>query len=179
MAGADGSPGRVRGAAPYGHGRQHVGSRALLGGRRKRGELDQAIGRLRGGRTTKIHALRDEHGRLYAVMLTAGQVHDIQGGRALLASVPAMSRFIADKDYDANDVRDFLAAQGTQAVISPMPRRLDPPPFDPVAYRMRNLIERAFCRLKDWRGVATRYDKTARNFLAGVCLAIVVMDWLQ
>lgn len=100
-------------------------------------------------------------------MLTPGQTHDICGGRALLASVPPMRRLIADKAYDADDVRAFLAAQGTEAVISPMPRRLKPPPFDNTAYRDRNAIERAFCRLKDWRGIATRYDKTARNFLSG------------
>ena len=58
-------------------------------------------------------------------------------------------------------------------------RRLTPPPFDAIAYRRRNLIERAFCKLKDWRAIATRYDKTARNFLAGICLAIVIMDWLR
>ena len=112
-------------------------------------------------------------------MLTAGQVHDIHGGRALLASVPAMRQLIADKAYDANDLRDFLASQGTEPVISPAPRRLIRPAFDKAAYRARNLIERAFCRLKDWRAIATRYDKTARNFLAGVCLAVTVMDWLQ
>ena len=128
---------------------------------------------------TKIDALADGAGRLYALMLTAGQVHDIHGGRALLASVPPMRRLIADKAYDANDLRDFLAAQGTEPVISPMPRRLTPPAFDATAYRARNLIERAFCRLKDWRAVATRYDKTARNFLAGVCLAVAVTDWLR
>ncbi len=61
-----------------------------------------------------------------------------------------MRQFIADKAYDANDLRDFLAAQGTEAVISPMPGRLTPLLFDPVAYRMRNLVERAFCKLKDW-----------------------------
>jgi transposase len=111
-------------------------------------------------------------------MLTGGEVHDIVGGRSLLASVPPMERFIADQAYDADDVRDFLAAQGTEAVISPMSRRLTPPLFDPVAYRMRNLVERAFCRIKDWRGIATRYDKTARNFLAGLCLAVAVTHWL-
>ena len=112
-------------------------------------------------------------------MLTAGQVHDIVGGRALLAGVPAMDYFIADQAYDADDVRDFLAAQGTEAVISPNRRRRTMPRFDRTAYRMRNLIERAFCRLKDWRSIATRHDKTARNFLAGVCLAITVIHWLQ
>lgn len=107
-------------------------------------------------------------------MPTADQVHDIHGGRALLASVPPMRRLIADKAYDADDVRAFLAQQGTEAVIPPMSRRRDPPPFDAAAYRARNLIERAFCRLKDWRGIATRYDKTARNFLAGICLAAAI-----
>ena len=112
-------------------------------------------------------------------MLTAGQVHDIHGGRALLANVPAMRQLIADKAYDANDPRDFLASQGTEPVISPTPKRLIRPAFDRAAYRARNLIERAFCRLKDWRAIATRYDKTARNFLAGVSLAVAVMHWLQ
>jgi len=82
-----------------------------------------------------------------------------------------------DKAYDATDLRRFLASQGTEAVISPLPRRLVPPAFDPLAYRARNLIERAFCRLKDWRAIATRYDKTARNFLAGSCLAVALTDW--
>jgi transposase len=112
-------------------------------------------------------------------MLTAGQVHDIHGGRALLAGVPPMRRLIADKAYDANDLRAFLTSQGTEPVISPMPTRTNRPAFDPVVYRARNLIERAFCRLKDWRAVATRYDKTARNFLAGVCLAVAFTDWLR
>lgn len=112
-------------------------------------------------------------------MLTAGQVHDILGGRALLASVPAMRQLIGDKAYDANDLRDLLAGQGTEAVIPPMSRRLKPPTYDPIAYRLRNIIERAFCKLKDWRGIATRYDKTARNFLAGTCLAVLVTSWIQ
>lgn len=112
-------------------------------------------------------------------MLTPGQTHDVVGGRMLLASVPPMRQFIADKAYDADDVRGFLAAQGIEAVISPNPRRLAPPPFDALAYRKRNLIERGFCKLKDWRGIATRYDKTARNFMAGVCLVIAIMHWIQ
>lgn len=112
-------------------------------------------------------------------MLSAGQVHDVIGGRALLARVPPMRRLIADKAYDANDLRDFLAAQGTEAVISPTPRRLVRPAFDTVAYRERNIIERAFCRLKDWRAIATRYDKTARNFFAGLCLAVALTHWLR
>ena len=84
---------------------------------------------------------------------------------------------IGDKAYDADDLRHFLAAQGTTAVISPMPNRINKPTFDLIAYKQRNLIERAFCRLKDWRAIATRYDKTARNFLAGICLAVAISQW--
>jgi putative transposase len=73
----------------------------------------------------------------------------------------------------------FLAAQGTEIVISPMPTRVNRPAFDPIAYRKRNIIERAFCRLKDWRAIATRYDKTARNFLAGICLAAAITWWIS
>jgi transposase len=86
--------------------------------------------------------------------------------------------FIADKAFDADDLRAFLLLCGATPVISPMPNRVAPPPFDKAVYRRRNLIERAFCKLKDWRGIATRYDKTARNFLAGVALAVVISHWL-
>lgn len=72
---------------------------------------------------------------------------------------------MADKAYGAN--------------ILPMPWRLIRPIFDPVANKARNIIERAFCHLKDWRAVATRYDKTARNFFAGLCLAVAVTHWLR
>ena len=60
-----------------------------------------------------------------------------------------------------------------------MPNRRAVPSFDATAYRQRNLIERAFCRLKDWRAIATRYDKTAHNFLAGVCLAAALIWWIK
>ena len=86
---------------------------------------------------------------------------------------------IADKAYDADDLRVFLIKQGTRLVISPMPNRRAMPPFDARAYRQRNLIERAFCRLKDWRAIATRYDKTARNFIAGICLVLAVTAWCR
>jgi transposase len=98
----------------------------------------------------------------------------MHGARHLLASVASPSCLIGDKADDANDLRCFLAAQGTDVVISPRPTRTNRPAFDPIAYRKRNIIERAFCRLKDWRANATRYDKTARNFLAGICLAAAI-----
>ena len=106
-------------------------------------------------------------------------MHDIQGARALLAIASTPACLIGDQAYDANDVRDFLEIQGSQAVIPPMPQRRDPPPFDPTTYKQRNIIERSFNRLKDWRAIATRYDKKASNFLAGICLAAAVTYWMH
>jgi transposase len=94
------------------------------------------------------------------------------GACALLAVVPAPATLIGDRAIDPDDFRRFLAEQGSVAVIP-----LAPLPFDAVAYRQRNLIGPAFCHLKDWRDIATRNDKLARNFLAGICLAASLISW--
>jgi transposase len=150
-----------------------------LGSRSKRGAFGNAIGRSRGGRTTKIHALTDDHGRPIAFQLTPGNAHDLDGARALLAVVPCPSCLIADRAYDARSLRDWLAERGAQAVIPPNPTRKHPHSYDADAYKRRNLIERMFCRLKDFRRIATRYDKLARNFLAGVLIAAAITWWLN
>ena len=86
-------------------------------------------------------------------------------------------RLIADKGYDANSLRNSLKAQQTEAVIPSTTSRKRPIPYDRQAYRQRNRIERAFCSLKDFRRIATRYDKLARNFLAAVEIAAVILWW--
>jgi putative transposase len=96
-----------------------------------------------------------------------------------LAIVPTPRRLIADRAYDANSLRDWLSQRGAEAVIPPNPTRKHPHTYDPQAYKSRNLIERMFCRLKDFRRVATRYDKLARNFLAAVLIAAAVTWWLN
>ncbi len=142
-------------------------------------QRNQAIGRSRGGRATKIHALCDPEGRLYAPLLISGHVHDIRGVRALVAADPTPRYILRDKAYDSNDTRALRVGQTAESVIPPKALRREPAPFDSLVYRSRTLIERAFCRLKDWRGNATRCDKRATNFLAGVCLASNVNFWLQ
>lgn len=95
----------------------------------------------------------------------------------LLSAAGQIERLIADKAYDTNRLRGLLAQQGIQAVIPSIARRKPLIPHDRQAYRQRNLIERMFSRLKDFRRIATRYDKLARNFLAGVLLAAAVTWW--
>jgi putative transposase len=74
-------------------------------------------------------------------------------------------------------LRAFLVERGTTAVIKPNSTRKNVPPFDKLTDKLRNLIERAFSHLKDWRRVATRYDKLARNFAATVALATMIIWW--
>lgn len=165
---------------PWGGGdRQLDGQGTSLGGRRKRGAYRQAIGRSRGGRTTKIHALTDAAGKPRLLLITPGNLHDVMAAPELLSAVGPVARLIADKAYDTNKLRNLLAEHGIEAVIPSIARRKPLIPYDPVAYRQRNLIERMFCRLKDFRRIATRYDKLARNFLAGVMLAAVLTWWLN
>ena len=96
----------------------------------------------------------------------------------LLRLAGAISRLIADKAYDTNKLRLLLAELGIEAVIPSIARRKPLIPHDAVAYRQRNLIERMFGRLKDFRRIATRYDKLARNFLAALLLAAISVWWI-
>jgi transposase len=111
-------------------------------------------------------------------LLTAGQTHDLVGADALLPQLAA-DRLIADKAYDADArVLEPLAHAGKTAVIPPVPNRRTVRKFDRELYKERHLIENFFCKLKQFRAIATRYDKTARNFLAAVHLAAAII-WLN
>lgn len=164
-----------------GHGsdRQFPHQGTPLGSRRKRGDYEEAIGRSRGGRTTKIHALTDDQGRPRVLLLSPGNINDIALAPALLAAAGPIKRLIADKAYDANSLRQLLATKRAKAVIPSTTSRNQPIPYDKRLYRKRNLIERMFARLKDFRRIATRYDKLARNFLAGALIAAAVVWWLN
>lgn len=95
----------------------------------------------------------------------------------MLRRVSTPKRLLADRAYDARKLRDWLAARGVEAVIPSTPARKQPYPYDVEAYRGRNLIERMFCRLKDFRRIATRYDKRADNFLSAILIAAAVTWW--
>jgi transposase len=149
-----------------------------LRGRRKRGEQAQAIGRSRGGRTTKIHALSDGEGRPFAFLLTGGQAADCRAAEPLLELLPPGVIVHADRAYDSNSIRRSIEAIGAMPNIPPKANRRWKNCFSPFLYRDRNAIERMFGRLKDFRRIATRYDRLASNYLAALCLAATVSYWL-
>lgn len=102
---------------------------------------------------------------------------DIRFAIPLLGELPAPRYQLADTAYDGDNLRAFLNGRDTVSVIKPNPTRKHVPPFDEVRYRQRNMIERCFAHLKDWRRVATRYDKLARNFEATISLASMLIWW--
>ena len=123
--------------------------------------------------------MTDDQGRPRVLLLSPGNINDIALAPALLAAAGPIRRLIADKAYDANSLRKLLAEQGAQAVIPSTTSRNHPIPYSKRLYRQRNLIERMFARLKDFRRIATRYDKLARNFLSGTFIAAAVTWWLN
>jgi len=94
------------------------------------------------------------------------------------ASLPRARYLLADKAYDADHWRHYLKSQRINPVIPNKSNRKQPHPFNKSRYKGRNVIERMFGRLKDFRRVATRYDKNAENFLAALCLAALVCYWI-
>ncbi|MEO9148674.1 MAG: IS5 family transposase [Burkholderiaceae bacterium] len=148
------------------------------GKKRGPGQNNQAIGRSRGGLSTKIHATVDALGNPTGFHLTPGQAHDLEGADVLLKDSEAEA-VIADKAYDAQArVIEPLLKAGKQVVIPPRSTRKQQRDYDRHLYKARHLIENFFARLKQYRAIATRYDKTARNFLGAIHLAAAVV-WLN
>ena len=111
-------------------------------------------------------------------MLTPGNVSDINAAPALLERAGRMRYLLGDKGYDADRLSRSLRESGTVPVIPGRRNRKRAIRYDQERYRGRHLIENAFCRMKDFRRVATRYDKLAANFLSGVALATAIAFWL-
>jgi len=127
--------------------------------------------------STKIHAACDSHGNPLRFILTAGSCADYDSALALLEGLPA-GAVIADKGYDANYIVEAVQQKSAEVVIPPRRHRLTPRKYDRHLYKERNLIERMFNRLKGFRRIATRYDKTALSFLSFLHLAGIYL-WLK
>jgi transposase len=160
---------------------------------------DHAIGRSRGGLTTKVHALTDGRGRVLVLLLTAGNVNDttmfapLMAGLRVARTGPGRPRtcpdyLLADKGYSSRANRQLLRRRGIAHTI-PEPRDQQanrrrkgaaggrPVGFDKDRYARRSAIECGFGLLKQWRGLATRYDKHARNYAGALNLA-ALLTWL-
>jgi transposase len=160
---------------------------------------EHGIGRSRGGLTTKVHALVDGAGRPLVLLVTAGNINDTVLFPQLMAGlrIPRTGcgrprtrpdHVLGDKGYSSRANRQVLRARGIPHTI---PERRDqqlnrlrrgraggrPVGFDKDLYKRRNVVERSFCQLKHWRGLATRYEKHARNYLGGLTLA-ALLTWL-
>ena len=129
------------------------------------------MGRSRGGLTTKIHALVDARGLPILLKLTEGQAHDGKSALDMTRALGPGQVLLADRGYDSDALRGTLMDQGTWGNIKPMPGRVNIPVFSPFLYRMRNLVERFFNKLKHFRAVATRFEKHDANYLALLKLA--------
>jgi transposase len=127
--------------------------------------------------STKIHAACDSHGNPLRFILTAGSCADYDSALALLEGLSA-EVVIADKGYDANYIVEAIGQKGAEAVIPPRCHRLIPREYDRHLYKERNLIERMFNQLKNFRRIGTRYDKTALSFLSFLHLGGIYL-WLK
>ena len=128
------------------------------------------MGRSRGGFGTKIHVAVSGLGLPVQLVLTPGQAADVTQAETLIAGAP-VAVVIADRGYDSKAVVAAVAARGAEAVIPTQKNRKVQRVIDRDRYKDRNLVERFWARAKQYRRVATRYEKTARNFLAMVHVA--------
>ncbi len=136
------------------------------------------MGRSRGGWSTKIHGLIDALGNPIGFRLTGGEQADISQAPTLIALAPTAAAVIGDKGYDSDALVDAIEAQGAIAIIPPRSNRNKPRYYDWHRYKARNLVERWFNRLKQFRRIATRYEKLAEHFSAMVTCACIV-TWLK
>lgn len=121
----------------------------------------------------------DGQGRPIILLLTEGQMSDHKGARLLLPSLLSAKELLADRGYDSNRFRAGLVERGIEPCIPSTKSRTVQLPYDKVLYRQRHRIENAFGRLKDWRRIATRYDRCAHTFFSAICIAATVTFWLQ
>lgn len=136
----------------------------------------QAIGRTKGGRNTKATASVDGAGRAVQIALAPGQRADVKAAEEI--RTPEGKRIVADKGYDSDRLRERFAAEGAATSICPKSNRRSKVSFHRGYYRLRHRVENLFQRLKRFRSVSTRYDKSDVHFSGGLHLAAII-DWLR
>jgi transposase len=132
------------------------------------------LGRSRGGFGTKVHVAVNGLGLPVKLVLTPGQAADVTQAETLIEGVP-FEVVIADRGYDSQAVVAAIKKGGGEAVIPSQKNRKEQRAYDRERYKDRNLVERFWARMKHYRRVATRYEKTARNFLAIIHVAALLL----
>ena len=128
---------------------------------------------------TKLHAVIDANGRPISLFMTAGQVSDDTGDASLAGQpAPGAMAAVGDRGYDADGFRDALEVKGITPCVPGRKTRTEPVRYEKRRYKRRNRIEIMFGRLKDWRRVATRYDRCPAVFHSAIALAATVLLWL-
>ena len=113
------------------------------------------------------------------MLLTEGQISDYEGAKHVFGQLPPdTATLIADRGYDADWLREALRERDIAPCIPPRTNRVEPIAYDTDLYKRRNLVERMFGRLKDWRRISMRYDRCAHTFMSAICIAATVMFWL-
>ena len=125
--------------------------------------LPRRIGRTKGGLNSKLHAVCDGEGKPLILLLSEGQMSDHKGARLILEALPPAKVLLADRGYDSNWFRNALAKRDCKPCIPSSKSRKNPLPYDKALYKKRHKIENMFAKLKDWRRIATRYDRCAHN----------------
>lgn len=136
------------------------------------------IGRTKGGMNTKLHAITDANGRPLSFFMTAGQNQRLHRSCGSVGDLSKAKWLLGDCGYDADWFKKALQAKGIKPCIPGRKSRLQPVQYDKRRYRRRNRIEIMFGRLKDWRRVATRYDRSPQVFFSAIALAATVIFWL-
>ena len=110
--------------------------------------------------------------------ISPGNASDYKAANQCLAAMPPAAEVIADKGYDSDDLRFWLHARGTTPVIPPRSNRKVQYEYDKQVYKQRNIIERTFNRFKDFRRIATRFDRNLKSYMAALCIIAAVIWWL-
>ena len=121
----------------------------------------------------------DQLGRPILLFLAQGQMSDYKGAALVLNALPHAQSLIADKGYDSDWFRQRLTERGIEPCIPPRRDRKQPVAYDKALYRQRHRIENMFGKLKDWRRIATRYDRCAHTFFSAICIAATIIFWIN
>lgn len=146
-------------------------------GYKKDSQEKEALGRSKGGFTSKIHVLVDALGNPLRVKLTPGQRHDITQASDLIADAHD-AEVLADRGYDSNEFRQQIRSQNCKPVIPPRSNRKEPIEYDEKLYEERHVIENFFSKIKHFRRIFSRFDKAARNYAAFIAF-VGAMIWLR